>query len=158
MKGAADNGKNPPGRPRARHPVANRQWIALSVSLILLIPLGLATKTVNGPGLPGWIHNHLGGVLYVVFWCLFFFPVFPRARTRALAGGVLAATCLLEFLQLWNPPFLAAIRGTAPGALLLGTTFSPADFPHYAAGAVLGGLWIHWIEGRGGGDSGRSGV
>lgn len=135
---------------RGRDPLGRRQRIALMISLVALIPLGLATKTVNGPGLAGWIHNHLGGVLYVTFFCLLFFPIFPRARITALAGGVLAATCLIEFLQLWQTPFLTAIRGTTPGALLLGTTFSPADFPHYLAGAVLGGLWVIWLNRMGG--------
>ncbi|MFP4030557.1 MAG: DUF2809 domain-containing protein [Desulfococcaceae bacterium] len=137
-----------------RHPFGRRQWVAPMISLAALIPAGLATKSANGPGLAGWIHNHLGGLLYVTFFCLLFFPLFPRARIATLAGGVLAATCLLEFLQLWQPPFLTAIRGTTPGAMLLGTTFSPADFPHYLAGAILGGFWVHWLD-RLGGDGKR---
>lgn len=126
--------------------LSRRQRIALLVSLAALIPLGLATKAVRGPGAAGWIRDHFGGAFYVAFFCLAFFPVFPRARPAALAGAVLAATCFLEFLQLWHPPFLEAIRRTVPGALLLGTTFGPADFPPYVVGAMLGGFWISRIR------------
>jgi hypothetical protein len=129
-----------------RPPPHRRQWTALFASLGLLIPLGLATKLVNGPGLPGWIHDHLGGTFYVTFFCLVFSPIFPRTRPWILAGGVLAATGLLECLQLWRPPFLEAARRTTPGALLLGTTFSPADFPPYFLGAILGGFWVDRVR------------
>jgi hypothetical protein len=37
---------------------------------------------------------------------------------------VLVATCLLEFLQLWHPPLLEAVRSTFIGRTVLGTSFT----------------------------------
>jgi hypothetical protein len=51
-------------------------------------------------------------------------------------------TCVLEILQLWHPPILEAMRDTWIGRLLLGSTFSWWDFPHYVLGSILGWLWL----------------
>jgi len=40
-----------------------------------------------------------------------------------IAVVVTLATCGLELLQLWQPPWLTEIRSTKFGAALLGTTF-----------------------------------
>ena len=55
-----------------------------------------------------------------------------------IAAGVVLVTCGLEFLQLWHPPWLQAIRSTFLGASLLGTSFSWWDFPAYVVGAGVG--------------------
>ena len=57
-----------------------------------------------------------------------------------IAVGVLLATCVLEFLQLWHPPWLQVMRSTFLGESLFGTSFSWWDFPAYVVGAVVG--WI----------------
>jgi hypothetical protein len=41
---------------------------------------------------------------------------------------------------------LKPIRATIVGKLLLGTTFSVADFPHYFVGSLLGWLCLLWIH------------
>ena len=41
---------------------------------------------------------------------------------------VLAVTFALEFLQLWKPPFLQAVRSTFLGHVLIGSSFSWFDF------------------------------
>ena len=87
--------------------------------------------------------NNFGpaSVAYVAFFMLAAFLVVPRrsAATR-IAVGVLLVTYILEFLQLWHPPRLQAIRSTFLGASLLGTSFSWWDFAAY----VVGG----WCRGR----------
>ncbi|ODS34777.1 MAG: hypothetical protein SCARUB_00037 [Candidatus Scalindua rubra] len=61
-----------------------------------------------------------------------------RERVSAfwVASSVLGITCFLEFLQLWHPPFLESIRSTFIGSVLIGTTFTWWDFPHYALVAL----------------------
>lgn len=108
----------------------------LLVALALLVPLGFATKTYAGPG-ADLVRGYLGGVLYVVFWVYAVLLARPKWRTGRVAAGVLAATCIVEILQLWHPPPLEALRGTSLGAVLLGETFSWGDFPCYLAGALL---------------------
>lgn len=148
------------GRPcqaiSARRPVpggrvdrADRRRFRLRTGLVLavLVPAGLGTKFYSGP-LESWVHGSLGGVLYVVFWCLVVGVLLPRVRPGRIAWAVFGVTCLLEAAQLWHPPFLQAIRGTFPGALLLGTTFVPSDFPHYAAGALIGWRAVRRLRGE----------
>ena len=96
------------------------------------VSLGLMGRQLDVP----WLANHLGGFFYVFFWSCLILGAFPRQRPGPLVGFVLAATCGLEFLQLWHPPFLESVRATRPGAMLLGTTFLWEDFPAYFVGAL----------------------
>lgn len=113
--------------------------------LIGLIPFGLMTKWVSGPGAV-WINNYAGGLLYEVFWCLVIAFVWPRFSAVWICSGVLAATSFLEFLQLWHPPFLMIIRSHFIGRTLIGSSFSWLDFPHYLAGCILGWIMIRFLK------------
>lgn len=113
------------------------------VLLAVLTPLGFCTKFYRGPA-QDWVRDSLGGVLYVVFWCLVFLVLLPRARPGAVALAVLGVTCLLEFLQLWHPPLLEAVRGRFLGQTLIGNQFQWSDFGYYLAGSGVGwalGAW-----------------
>jgi hypothetical protein len=105
------------------------------------VPLGFATKLYAGPGAE-WTGGGLGGVLYEVFWCLVLQLFLPRAHPLAIAGVVFGGTCALEFLQLWHPPFLEALRASFLGRTVLGDTFAGSDFPHYFVGSALGWWWL----------------
>lgn len=113
--------------------------IRVLIALALITPVGLATKIYDGPA-AWWVRDYLGGVLYVVFWILAVLWIRPGWSPRRVAPGVLLVTCALEFLQLWHPPFLEAIRSAAVGRALIGTTFVWWDLPHYVVGAVLGAV------------------
>jgi len=100
-----------------------------------------------------WANNSLAGVLYVVFWCIFVHLLFPRIRPAYIAVAVLIVTCLLEIMQLWHPPLLEYVRGFVLGQILIGTSFSWLDFPHYVVGALIGGLWVDRLrDGKRGAD------
>jgi hypothetical protein len=105
--------------------------------LLIVIPLGFTTKLYRGP-LQGWVNDSLGGILYVLFWCLFAFALCPWLRPAGIAAGVLSVTCCLEFTQLLDGPWLTAVRRNFLGRTLIGTTFTWWDLPHYLAGAVAG--------------------
>jgi len=127
----------------------------LAALTLLLVPLGIATKFYAGPA-SAWVAAYAGGFLYVVFWTLLVLALRPTLSARWVAGCVLVATCALEFLQLWHPPLLEAARRPFLGQALLGTSFTWADFPYYAAGA-LAAVWIsRWLRGRAGASSARS--
>jgi hypothetical protein len=106
---------------------------------------GIYAKYYNGPA-EAWVNDSLGGLLYVVFWCLFVFFVAPRVRSVSIAAWVLAVTALLETAQLWHPRWLEAVRRTLPGAALLGTTFVWSDFLYYIAGAAIGAFAVEWVR------------
>jgi hypothetical protein len=114
-------------------------------SLLIITPLGFASKYYNGPG-AWWFNNYLGGVMYEIFWCLAVYLLWPRASALPIAIWVFALTCSLEFLQLWHPHFLQVIRGTFIGRTLIGTSFTWWDFPYYIAGCLAGWLWIRGLS------------
>jgi len=56
-----------------------------------------------------------GGIAYVVFWVVVVAGLVPQARRWRIALTVFLVTCGLEFAQLWQPPWLEAIRRTFLG-------------------------------------------
>ncbi len=97
--------------------------------------------------LPDWWRLVGGGIPYVLFWILLWFIAFPyRTRIMRICVGVVAFTCLLEVLQLWNPEPLAQFRRTKFGAALLGNTFQWSDFPAYFAGGAIAFVILHCIS------------
>ncbi len=116
----------------------------LAVALLVVTAAGLATKRLPGvAGAWGWPVDHGAGVAYVVFWILLLLLLRPTLAIARLAAGVLLVTCGLELLQLWHPPALEALRGSFLGHALIGSSFSPWDFPHYAVGGLLGAALAH---------------
>lgn len=122
-----------------------KQRIAAAVSLLLVAAAGLGSKFYRGPA-ANWVNNSLGGVFYVIFWCLLAFLLTPRARPWLIACTVLVITCLLEFLQLWHPAWLEQLRSSFLGAALLGTSFAWSDFPYYFLGCGLGWCWMRRLS------------
>ena len=124
---------------------AKRRLVAIGL-VPLVILFGLGCKFYRGAG-ADWINNWgPASVAYVVLFILLAFIVVPRREAIHKIGmGVFVGTCLIEFLQLWKPSFLEAIRTTLPGRLVLGTSFSWWDFPAYVVGCVLGVFLLRGI-------------
>ena len=117
--------------------------LGVLLSLCIVTPLSVwLWSCYNGPARV-WVNFYLSGVFYVLFWCLAVFFFAPRRKYAwKIALCVLAATCLLEFLQLWEPAFLEKIRATFLGKAILGTCFVWGQFPYYVAGSLIGLLWL----------------
>ena len=86
------------------------------LAMIAVAAFGLAAKLYPGPA-RRWVNNFgPASVAYVVFFMLAAFLISPRRELATrIAVGVLLVTCVLEFLQLWHPPWLQAIRSTSLG-------------------------------------------
>ncbi|HEY9668263.1 MAG TPA: DUF2809 domain-containing protein [Coleofasciculaceae cyanobacterium] len=126
--------------PRSQLYRVSKYRIALLISIVLIVPLGYLVR-FYGPA-PAWLNDWLGSIAYEIFWILLFALFLPHASPVWIAVGVCLATCALEFLQLWQPPFLQAMRATLPGRLVLGNTFTWSDFPAYFIGSFLGWVWM----------------
>jgi Protein of unknown function (DUF2809) len=111
--------------------------IHFALCLLLAGGLGCATIFYRGPG-SAWTSDHLGGFFYVLAWIFLILTLFPMWSPGKVALGVLIGTCGLEFMQLWNPEPLQAVRSTFLGHVVLGSTFSWTDFPWYGLGALAG--------------------
>ncbi len=85
-----------------------------------------------------WVRYYFSGAVYVVIWSLLFFLLWPsRKNVIRIPIAIFFATCALEFLQLWKPDFLQALRSTLAGAAIIGTTFVWLQFPFYLLGAIV---------------------
>ena len=115
------------------------------ISLLIVTPAGFYSKFYTGPAAE-WVNNSFSGLLYVIFWCLLLYLLFPGIRTWKIGLGVFIATCLLEFLQLWDPQFLNYIRSFFIGQAILGNSFTWSDFIYYFAGSITGLIWIFLIK------------
>lgn len=123
----------------------NRRW--LLAGFLAVIALGLASRKY--PFLfPAMFGKYPGDALWalmVFLGCAFFKP---RASTLCLAAVALAIACLDEFSQLYQAPWINAIRSTTMGHLVLGSTFSWLDMAAYAVGVSIGALIDAWAVSR----------
>lgn len=118
--------------------------VALLLTIILIVPLGYFVRF--SPVFPDWFSDISGSLAYQIFWMALVQFCFPKWSIAKTAIGVFCFSCAIEFLQLWQPPFLQAIRATLPGRLVLGNTFLWSDFPPYAIGCGLGWLWMKGLR------------
>ena len=114
--------------------------LALLISILIIVPLGYVVRFYGAA--PEWFNDLFGSIAYEIFWILLVALIFPKAAPIWTAVGVCLATCVLEFLQLWHPPFLQAMRATLPGRLVLGNVFNWSDFLAYFLGSFLGWVWM----------------
>jgi Protein of unknown function (DUF2809) len=117
------------------------------ISLLIVVPLGFYSKFYAGPA-AYWVNHSVSGLWYEIFWCLLVLCFLPEGKAGLIASGVLLATCALEVLQLWHPPFLDYLRRSFLGRTLLGTSFAWSDFPYYVLGCGIGWLWMKGLQGR----------
>ena len=118
-----------------------------SISLTIVIAAGFCSKFYSGPA-EKWVNDSLSGAFYEAFWCLLLFLFVRGARPWKIALAVLAATCLLEILQLSSHPALEYIRRYFLGRALIGTTFVWSDFIYYAFGCAASYLWMVFLRRR----------
>lgn len=115
----------------------NRYW--LSIGIVSVIMLGLASRKFPSV-LPAFLGKYPGDALWALMVFLGWGLFKPRALTWVLAALALATSSLVEFSQLYQVPWLNAIRGTPVGHLVLGFTFSWADLVAYVIGIFIGVL------------------
>ena len=123
----------------------NKTHILTLISLLLVTPIGFYSKFYKG-SFEFWVNNSLCDVFYEIFWCLIVFLFFQKIKTKMIALLIFLVTCLIEFSQLWHPPFLELIRVTFIGRTILGTSFVWADFLYYLIGCFLALLWMNLIK------------
>ena len=118
-----------------------RDNLFLLVSLAIITPLGFYTKYYKGV-YQSTINDRICDLLYVTFWILVFKLILPKVKDYKIVLWVFVTTSVLEFLQLWHPPFLQLLRSTFWGRTLLGTNYIAEDFLYYVMGTALGYLLI----------------
>jgi len=111
--------------------------------------MGFLFKFYSGPA-QWWFNDYGAGILYVIFWVLVLFLLFPYGKAaNRIPLWVFFVTSTLEVIQLWHPVMLEKVRSHFLGRTLVGTSFTWWDFPHYAVGCIIGWVWIRRIMRRG---------
>jgi hypothetical protein len=111
------------------------------MSIVLIT--ALYTKSYEGLYYQ-FIHDHIGGVLYVLFGSLFVSLFFPRLHLGWSTGIAFAGTCALEFVQWLQLPFMAKLTQYKAMAYLFGTSYNAEDFIYYVVGGLLS-LFVLWL-------------
>lgn len=112
------------------------RWGLLLLAL-LVIAIGLASRRGYVP-FPAVLGNYPGDALWawVVLLCVAW--VRPAITRTCLASWSLVIAFAIEFLQLYQAPWMQALRANKLAYLVLGNGFDPLDLLAYVAGIALG--------------------
>ena len=132
-------------------PVFRRSRWLIVILALLVIAVGLASRRglVQFPAVLG---NYPCDALWawVVLLCVAWVrPAITRGR---LVGVSLVVAFAIEFLQLYQAPWMQALRANKLAYLVLGNGFDPLDLLAYVVGIALGAAvdwgWQRWQRWR----------
>lgn len=101
----------------------------------MVVVLGLLTRRV--PAL-AFLGKYPGDALWALMMFFIVGLVRPHATTNRVALIALGISYAVEVSQLYEPPWLVAIRSTTLGHLVLGSAFHVTDLLAYTVGVALG--------------------
>jgi hypothetical protein len=116
----------------------HRNRLAYAAVIILVIGAGLASRSRFSVHLPRFIAEYAGDTLWALMVFLLMGFCFPALRTPIVAVAAIGFSFMVEFSQLYQGEWINQIRGTRPGALVLGAGFVWSDFLCYTTGVVIG--------------------
>lgn len=105
--------------------------------IFVILILGLGSRRF-GPHLPGPLAAYGGDTLWATAAFLGIGLLLPRASTWSISVLAMAFSVLIETSQLYKAPWIASIRRTPLGGLVLGFDFVWSDLACYAVGVGLG--------------------
>ena len=132
-------------------PVFRRSRWLIAILALLVIAVGLASRRglVQFPAVLG---NYPGDALWawVVLLCVAWVrPAITRGR---LVGVSVVVAFAIELLQLYQAPWMQALRANKLAYLVLGNGFDPLDLLAYVVGIALGATvdwgWQRWRQTR----------
>lgn len=115
---------------------APRNRLAYCALVLAVIALGLGSRKF--PGLfPAVLGKYPGDALWTMMVFFGLAVLRPASTITWLTTGALVISYLVEFGQLYQAPWIVAVRAHPLGHLVLGTAFGWIDLVAYAAGAVV---------------------
>ena len=127
--------------------IISRSRLGLALLSFVIIALGLASRRGYFP-FPEALGNYPGDALWawVVLLCVAW--VRPAITRTKLIGWSLLIAFAIEFLQLYQAPWMQALRANKLAYLVLGNGFDPLDLLAYVVGIALGAA-VDWAWQRG---------
>lgn len=122
----------------------SRAWYLVAV--VLTIVAGLASRQFSHV-LPAFVGKYPGDVLWALMVFFGLGAVFRTASSAQLRIGALGFAFGIEFLKLWDAPWLVNVRHTTLGYLVFGNVFSWQNLVAYTVG-VLVGVGVEWVSGN----------
>ncbi len=119
------------GQVHKRH----RGWLALAGCVVIVVGLGSRKYPSLFPAVLG---NHTGDGLWALLVFIGCALLAPRANAARLAMVALGFAITIEVSQLYQAPWINAVRATTPGHLVLGLGFQWWDLVAYAVGVGIG--------------------
>lgn len=118
-------------------PMIQRNRTLYLVLTLVIVAIGLASRKY-----PSIFPDAFGKFPGDALWALMVFTgwgmITPRRSTAALALTALLCAYADELSQLYQAPWINAIRATTAGHLVLGSTFSWGDMIAYTIGIAFG--------------------
>lgn len=108
--------------------------LSFAVAIIATIALGLLSRKMPGGLFPAALGKYPGDALWAIMVFFAWGLCLPTASTAKLASYALLTSYADEFSQLYQAPWINAIRATTAGHLVLGSTFSWWDMLAYTIG------------------------
>ncbi len=119
-------------------PPTHRPRLLYGLAIILVIAAGLASRSASAKHLPGFLATYAGDTLWALTLFLVLGFIFRKTPTLTIAAAAVAISFSVEFSQLYQAPWIIAIRQTLPGKLILGSGFLKSDLLCYIAGIAVG--------------------
>jgi len=117
-------------------PFEPRNRLVYGAMVLAVIALGLASRRY--PGLfPAALGKYPGDALWTMMVFFGLAVIAPRWPVARLALAALAISYGVEFGQLYQAPWIMAVRAHPMGHLVLGTAFGWMDLVAYTVGAVV---------------------
>lgn len=126
-------------------PLLRRSRLRIVLLIGLVVPLGLFSRA--DLALLAFVAEHAGDTLWALLVFLLTALLLPSRTTWQLALAALAFAFIIEFSQLYQAPWLDALRRSLPGRLVLGAGFLWIDLLRYTVGVILAALTdMLWLK------------
>jgi uncharacterized membrane protein YraQ (UPF0718 family) len=120
--------------------VKRRSRLNYVVAIAVTAAAGLLSRSSLADHLPTLVRTYAGDTLWALAVFLVLGLIFAKAATARIAICAALISYGVELSQLYQAPWINAIRHTIPGALLLGFGFRWSDLICYSLGILVGAV------------------
>ena len=115
-----------------------RSRLKLFILLLVVIALGLLSRSGYASVMPEFIQLYSGDTLWALALYILFAFVSPEVGAKELLLVSLLVAFGIEFSQLYQADWINSLRSIKLGGLILGFGFKWSDFLCYTVGILLG--------------------